>query len=238
LTLHNPPGAIAIDGPAASGKTTIGQMLAEHLGYLFLDTGSMYRAVTLAALQRGIDVLDEEAVISLTRRLAMTVLPPGKHSDGRLYTVMLDGQDVTWELRQPDVDNNVSQVSLYAGVREGLVKRQQAIAAEGKVVMVGRDIGTVVLPEATLKLYIIASPEERALRRWQERKARGLSPDFDQIHSDILRRDLIDGNRKYSPMRPAADAIIIDTTGRTPQAVLDQILTLAPFQTEEAQESA
>jgi cytidylate kinase len=224
------PSAITIDGPAASGKTTVGLMLARRINYLFLDTGCMYRAVTLAVLQRGITIDDEIGVTRLTTRLEMGILPAGANSDGRHYTVLLNGQDVTWDLRGAEIDANVSQVSTYAGVREDLVRRQRAIGDRGRVVMVGRDIGTVVLPSAPLKLYVTATQEERARRRWTELEDRKRDVTFEQILVQIDRRDQIDGNREISPMKPASDAIIIDTTNRTPEQVVWDILALEPFQ--------
>jgi CMP/dCMP kinase len=223
------PPAIAIDGPAASGKTTIGKMLAEVLGYLLLDTGSMYRAATLAVLQKGIDPGDETAVAGITHDLNLEIRPATGESDGRLYTVLLDGRDVTWELRTPAVDANVSQVSAYAEVRRVLVEQQREIARRYRVVMVGRDIGTVVLPAAELKLYISASAEERAGRRCRERQSQGMASDYDTILADVIRRDHLDGSRVHSPMRSAADAILIDSTGRSPDAILEQILSLDHF---------
>lgn len=220
---------IAIDGPAASGKSTVGRMLADHLDFLFLDTGCMYRAVTLAVLQRGINIENEATVEELTESIELDILPPSEIQDGRLYTVLLDGEDVTWEIRSNEVDLNVSQVSTYQGVRQNLVGRQRNIAKRGNVVVVGRDIGTVVLPEAPLKLYVIASTEERAYRRWLEQQSRDKSSTYDQILADMLRRDRIDGNRQHSPMRAAEDAIIIDTTGISPEQVLDKILALNYF---------
>lgn len=204
-------------------------MLAERLSYLFLDTGCMYRAVTLAALQGGVPIQDEPAVVNLARSMHLEIKTPAGENDGRLYTVLLGGRDVTWELRSSAVDCNVSQVSAYADVRVNLVERQRDIGGRGKVVMVGRDIGTVVLPDAPLKLYITASAEERARRRWQERRERDASSDYEQILADIVRRDGIDGSRLHSPMRPANDAVIIDTTGRPPKQILQEILGLDHF---------
>jgi CMP/dCMP kinase len=223
------PPAIAIDGPAASGKTTIGKMLAELLGYLLLDTGSMYRAATLAVLQKGVDPGDEAAVAGMTHDLKLEIRPASGESDGRLYSVLLDGRDVTWELRTPAVDANVSQVSAYPEVRRVLVQQQHEIAQRYQVVMVGRDIGTVVLPDAELKLYISASAAERAGRRYRERQSHGIPSDYDDILADVIRRDHLDGSRAHSPMRPAADAILIDSTGRSPETILEQILSLDHF---------
>lgn len=223
------PATIAIDGPAASGKTTVGLMLAIRIDYLFLDTGCMYRAVTLAALEQGLSVEDEIGVTHLTRGLEMDIVPARADSDGRHYTVLLNGTDVTWDLRKAEVDVNVSQVSTYAGVRVDLVRRQRAIGERGRVVMVGRDIGTVVMPAAALKLYITAAPEERARRRWKELEGRFRDASYEQILAEIERRDQIDGSREVAPMRPASDAIIIDTTNRTPEEVVGDILALEPF---------
>jgi cytidylate kinase len=217
---------IAIDGPAASGKTTVGKLLAQRLDYLLLDTGSMYRAVTLAALRSGVDVDNEAAVVALAEAVGIEIEPAGSPTDGRSYTVLLDGDDVTWEIRSPAVDTHVSQVSAYAGVREELVRRQRELGHQGQVVMVGRDIGTVVLPNAPLKLYITASAQERARRRWRDRQQQGHTETYEEILADVVRRDEFDSNRRHSPLRPADDAIIIDTTNRTPEAIVDEIVAL------------
>ena len=218
------PPIIAIDGPAASGKTTIGRMLAEKLDYLFLDTGSMYRAVTLAALHYRVDINDESAVAALTEQLRIQVLPPDGATDGRLFTVLLDGVDVTWELRSAAVDRHVSQVSAYPTVRAELVRRQRLIGQQGRVVMVGRDIGTVVMPDAPMKLYVVASSAERARRRWLERQGQDDATTYEQMLADIERRDAFDSARVHSPLRAAADAYILDSTGRSPEEILDYIL--------------
>jgi cytidylate kinase len=228
----NLPQTIAIDGPAASGKTTLGRMLAEQLGYLFLDTGCMYRAVTLAALQQQVDVMDETAVTRLAQQVDIDIQPIGDKQDGRFYTVLLNDQDVTWDIRAPEVDANVSQISQYAGVRQEMVKRQRAFGEDGRIVMVGRDIGTVVLPNAPLKLYITASPAERANRRWLERTKRGHHDNLEAILADVIRRDDIDSSRQHSPLRPAADAIIVDTTGKVPESILQELVDLVTRSTE------
>lgn len=217
---------IAIDGPAASGKSTVSRLLANQLGYLFLDTGCMYRAVTLAALQRGVAIDDETAVTQLGQQIEIEIQPAAGQSDGRPYTVLLDGRDVTWAIRAPEVDRFVSQASSYLGVRQEMVRRQRALGRKGNVVMVGRDIGTVVMPEAPLKLYVTASAEERARRRCLDRQNQGHEADYEAILADIKRRDKIDSSREHSPLRPAADAIIIDTTGRPVEAVVAQIVQM------------
>lgn len=162
---------VAIDGPAASGKTTLALHLAEALGYLYFDTGVMYRAVTLAALELGVDLEDAPALSRLAESLKIDVQPPSV-DDSRPADIFLDGRDVTWEIRSPQVDAHVSQVSAHKGVRQALTEQQRRIGLRGDVVMVGRDIGTVVLPEADLKLYLDASVDEHARRRFDELQAR------------------------------------------------------------------
>lgn len=206
------PKIIAIDGPAASGKSTIAQKLAEKLGYLYFDTGVMYRAATLAALRELKSVQDETAVTDLSGRIKIDVQPPSKE-DGRLYDVLLDGEDVTWAIRQPEVDANVSQVSAYRGVRTEMTAQQRRIGQRGMVIMVGRDIGTVVFPEAELKIYLDASVEERALRRYHEVRARGQETSYQAILDAMKRRDLMDSSRVIAPLRPADDAVIVNTDG-------------------------
>jgi cytidylate kinase len=182
----------------------------------------MYRAVTWVALQEGIDVRDEAAVTQLAQRLEIDVQPPNV-DDGRQYTVLADGQDVTWSIREDIVDANVSTVSAYAGVRSSLVTQQRRICTQNPVVMVGRDIGTVVLPDADLKIYLDAKVKERALRRYREIIAREKEADFEDVLASMRRRDEIDSGREISPLVPACDATIIDTTGLTIEEVLDAI---------------
>lgn len=229
MTEQTYPAAIAIDGPAASGKTTIGKMLADHLGYLFLDTGSMYRATTFAALQRGVDFNDEAAIEALAKQIDIRIENADEETDGYHYLVYVDGQDVTHDLRIQAVDTHVSQVSAYPGVRQEMVKLQRAYGNRGRVVMVGRDIGTVVLPQAPLKLYVTATAEERAQRRWLERRAKGDTTAYDTILADVIRRDKIDSGREHSPLRPADDAVMIDSSGREPALILAEILQLPCF---------
>lgn len=213
------PSTIAIDGPASSGKSTIAELLARRLDYLYFDTGVMYRAVTWAALDRGIPIEDELAVTALAQKLGVQVTPPTLN-DGRQYTVLADGADVTWGIRAPEVNGNVSTVSAYPGVRRALVRQQRRVAAQGPVVMVGRDIGTVVLPEADLKIYLDASVEERARRRWREERARGEEADYEMVLASMRRRDEIDSNRKASPLRVAEGAAVLDTTSLSITEVL------------------
>lgn len=216
---------IAIDGPAASGKTTVGRLLAQQLDYLLLDTGVMYRAVALAVLESGTSPTDVEAVTEVARAIKIDILPP-LIQDGRLYTVLLNDQDVTWALRGEGVTRLVSQVSAYAGVREEMLIRQRRIGEAGRIVMVGRDIGTVVLPQAPLKFYVTASAEERARRRCLEEQGRGESADYATILADILERDHLDATRTLAPLLPAADAQLIDTTYDTPEQVVASMLLM------------
>jgi cytidylate kinase len=171
----------------------------------------MYRAVTWAALDRGIDINDEQAVTNLAEHVQIDVLAPTV-DDGRQYTVLCDGRDVTWDIRSPDVDRAVSPVSAYPGVRAAMTAQQRRIGLAGHVVMVGRDIGTVVLPEADLKIYLEASIEERARRRQLEIVARGESADFQEVLAGLTKRDRIDSGRATAPLRPAKGAIIVDST--------------------------
>jgi len=205
-----PPSIIAIDGPAASGKSTLGRRLAGALGYLFLDTGLMYRAVTWLTLDRGINVRDEAAVTALAQNASIDVRPAST-SDGRACDVLVDGRDITWELHRADVEANVSPISAYRGVRQAMSEQQRRIGLRGRIVMVGRDIGTVVLPEANLKIYLDASAEERARRRHKEIELRGRQEAVGDILSQVRERDRIDSTRDVAPLRAAPDSIVIDS---------------------------
>jgi cytidylate kinase len=216
---------IAIDGPVASGKSTLAKKLADQLGYLYFDTGAMYRAVTLAALQRNIPINDEAAMVTLAEQVHIDLLPPGQ-PDGRLYDVLLDGNDCTWDLRTPDVEANVSQVSAYAGVRAALTRQQRRIGLRGGVVMAGRDIGTVVLPEADLKIFLNASPEERARRRYEELRARGEDASYEDVLASLKQRDEIDTHRAVAPLKAAADAVPLNSDSLDPDEVLEQVTQL------------
>ena len=212
---------IAIDGPVASGKTSVGSLLAVRLGYRFLDTGLMYRAVTWAAVRRGV-ALEDAAVTLLAREVSVEL-----GTDGRGPTRLFAGaEDVTDHLRHPTVDRQVSAVSAVASARDVLVGEQRRIAGEGPIVMVGRDIGTVVLPDAEMKVYLIASVESRARRRYLERAPDGADA-FERILDELTRRDRLDSTRAVSPLRPASDAVIIDTEGLDLDQVVDAVATLA-----------
>lgn len=219
------PSIIAIDGPAASGKSTIGKRLADELGYLFFDTGVMYRAITWLTLQRGLSMNDETAITTLAETVSIDVLPPSK-ADGRACDVIVEGQDITWETRLPEVDANVSVVSAYASVRKALSAQQRRIGQRGKIVMVGRDIGTVVLPKADLKIYLDATAEERARRRYDEIIARGEDADYEEILAKVIERDRIDSTRDVAPLKIAEDAVVVDSDHLNAEEVFQQILAL------------
>ncbi len=221
----SPPNIIAIDGPAASGKTTLGKRLADALGYLFFDTGVMYRAVTWLALARGVPIQDEAAVTAIAEQAEIDVRPPSQ-ADGRACDVLADGVDITWDTRRPEVDANVSPVSAYAGVRRALTEQQRRIGLRGRVVMVGRDIGTVVLPEADLKIYLDASPEERARRRYKEILGLGGQAVYEEILANVRARDRIDSTRAVAPLRPAEDAVILVSDGLSAEEVFQRALEL------------
>lgn len=225
MTKQTPPSIIALDGPAASGKTTLGRTLADSLGYLFFDTGVMYRAITWIALQRDLNLLDEAVITELAQKAQIDIRPPSK-ADGRACDVVIGDKDVTWDMRDGEVDANVSVVSAYAGVRKALSEQQRRIGMRGRIVMVGRDIGTVVLPEADLKIYLEASAEERAKRRFDEIIARGEKADYDEILRKVIERDRIDSTRAVAPLRPADDAIIIDSDKMNAAQVVARVMEL------------
>jgi len=214
------PNIIAIDGPAASGKSTLALHLARELGYLYFDTGVMYRALTWVGLQRGIVMEDEEQLTLLAQSLEIDVRSPSV-DDGRAYDVHVDGMDVTWDIRRQEVDANVSVVSAYAGVRAALSAQQRRIGLRGRVVMVGRDIGTVVLPQADLKIFLDASAQERARRRYHELLARKEQASYEAILQAMQRRDRIDSTRYVAPLRAADDAVILDSDGMDAMQVLE-----------------
>jgi len=219
------PSIIAIDGPAASGKSTLGFRLAEALGYLFFDTGVMYRAVTWAVIERQMNAKDEAAVTTLAEQVVIDVRPPSA-SDGRACDVLIDGSDATWEVRKPEVEAYVSVVAAYPGVRKALSAQQRRIGLRGQVVMVGRDIGTVVLPEADLKIYLDASAEIRAKRRYDEVINRGGSADYDAILANVRERDRIDSTRAVAPLAAAEDAIRLDSDSLDAEQVFLKVKAL------------
>ena len=199
---------IAIDGPSGAGKSTVGHALSRHIGATFVDTGLMYRALTLAALERGIGVDDGPTLGELATVAAIEVETPGPEHPHRLETVVLDGRDVTDAVRTPTVDRAVSAVSRHPEVRDAMVAVQRGAADRGDTVMVGRDIGTVVLPDATLKVYLTATPEVRAGRRAVEM---GAPERYAEYLAEILRRDAADSEREVAPLRQAEGSLLLDT---------------------------
>ncbi|MBK3496708.1 (d)CMP kinase [Viridibacillus sp. YIM B01967] len=212
---------IAIDGPAGAGKSTIAKIAAEALGYTYIDTGAMYRALTLKALKVNINLEDAESVTNLLGITEITLQPSDK---GQL--VFLDGQDVSQEIRSNEVTSNVSKVASHAAMREIMVQHQQEMAKLGGVVMDGRDIGTAVLIDAELKLYMSATVEERARRRFEDNKQRGIETTILQLQDEIALRDKLDSEREASPLVQAEDAIFLDTTELSIQQAADAILKL------------
>ena len=210
------PPIIAIDGPAASGKTSVGRALAKRLGYLFVDTGVFYRAATIAALDSGTPLDDEPALARLAAAVSVAFADGGERA-------LLDGEDATLRLREPDVDAAVSPVSAVAGVREALLGKQRALAEEGPVVMVGRDVGSVVLPRAA-KVYLDASPEERARRRFAELAAAGAPRSRSAVRENLDLRDATDSQRERAPLAAAPDAVRIATDGLGVAEVVERIL--------------
>jgi len=213
--------SVAIDGPAGAGKSTVAKKLAEKLNFTYLDSGAMYRAVTLAALEDGVDVNNKEKLKRLVKDLSIDI--EYKNNNFKIY---MDDQDITNEIRTEKVDNNVSAVAKIKAVRDELVKKQRMIAQTKDIVMDGRDIGTRVLPQADYKFYITATVKERAKRRYKDVVNRGEDKSFEEVQQEIIRRDRIDSNRKYSPLKKAEDAVVIDTTDLNKEQVLKKILRI------------
>ena len=214
------PSTIAIDGPAACGKTTVGRLLAKKLGYRFVDTGAMYRALTWEALRLGVDIEDEGSLGGLAESTRMELPPDG--DDG----IIVNGRYINNELRSPEVDFGVSPVAKVASVRKVLVRNQRLIAKDGNIVMVGRDIGTNVLLDADLKVYLDVSVEEQARRRYKEMVEQGEKAEYKDILDSLVRRDRIDSKRSVNPLRKADDAYVINTNIMDANRVLDEILKL------------
>lgn len=210
--------SVAIDGPAAAGKSTVAKIIAEDYSYIYIDTGAMYRALTFKALQEGIDLKDEKAVADILSKMKIELHPS---KDGQL--VMINGENVSDVIRTNEVTNNVSFVAMHSLVREEMLKRQRQLAIEGGVVMDGRDIGTHVLPNAELKIFLRASVEERAKRRHEENVKKGFSSNYEQLKQEIANRDKLDSERKVAPLKKAEDAIEIDTTALSIQDVVRKI---------------
>jgi cytidylate kinase len=214
---------IAIDGPVGAGKSTVAKLVARKLGYLYVDTGAMYRAVALKALRLGMDINDPIVMAMLAEATDIQLQQRG---DGSVR-VFLDGEDVTEAIRTPEVSEASSIVSAHEGVRKVLAERQKAMAELGGVVMEGRDIQTVIAPDAEVKIFLTASLEERAKRRWLELQQKGISVSYEEVLQEVKERDERDKTRAIAPLRKAPDAVEIDTTGMTPEEVAEKIVELA-----------
>ncbi|MFT9333484.1 MAG: (d)CMP kinase [Leuconostoc mesenteroides] len=212
---------VAIDGPASAGKSTIAKILATKLNYVYVDTGAMYRTITLAAKKNGIAYNDEEKIKNLLSQTEIRFEPSTP-----VQRVFLDDTDVTEEIRSAEVTNNVSVVASFADVRSNLVNRQREIANNNSVIMDGRDIGTTVLPEADVKIFLVASVDERAQRRYKENVAKGMTTDLETLKREIEARDYKDSHRQISPLTQAKDAILVDTTGQSIDDVVAKIANI------------
>ena len=201
---------IAIDGPAAAGKSTTAKRVASQLGYLHVDTGAMYRAMTLKVIEKGIDLKDSKAIAELTHSTKIRLVPKKD-----AYSVEMDGVDVTDKIRTPRITGAVSAVSMVPEVRQHMVHEQREMGKQGAIVLEGRDIGTVVFPKADIKIFMIAESRERAVRRGKELASEGIETEIDQLERDIVERDKKDATRSISPLTKADDAIVLDTTKLT-----------------------
>ncbi len=217
------PRLIAIDGPVAVGKSSVGRLLAKKLDYIFFDTGMIYRAFTGKVLKLGISPEDENRLCHLASTTKFDFVPSQK---GRL-SILVDGDDVSSELLHPEIEKQVPAISKVAGVRQAMVSEQRRVAQRGKVIMAGRDIGTVVLPWTELKIFLVASAKERANRRCKELLEQGEKVNYNTVLAELKRRDEIDTHRLISPLKPAADAIIIDTEKLSLERVVNKIYSLA-----------
>ena len=215
---------IAIDGPVAAGKSAVGTLLAARLGYRFIDTGVMYRAITWAALKDGLDPEDEANVTALAEASGIEV---SEGDESGVSRISVNGHDVTGLLRTKEIEQGVSLISRFTGVRAAMVARQRALAGEGMLIMAGRDIGTVVLPDANLKIFLTASPEERARRRHQEMREGRQAVELEQVLAELIQRDKLDTERANSPLRPAEGAYVLNTESIGIDQVVERIIALA-----------
>ncbi len=215
---------IAIDGPAAVGKSTMGKLIARELGFLYIDTGAIYRAITWKVLKNNINVNDENIISNLVSNTCVTIEKANCKSLNDYYHIFVDGEDITEEIRNPRIDQNVSQIARLPKIRKQLIYLQRKLAEKRNIVMEGRDIGSVILPKADIKLYFSASEEERIKRRYKELIDKGYNIDYKEVKKQIVQRDEIDSKRKYAPLIKAKDAILIDSTEKSIGEVKDKIL--------------
>ena len=217
---------IAIDGPAAVGKSTMGKLIARELGFLYIDTGAIYRAITWKVLKNNININDEDMISGVVSDTCITIERANNKTLNDYYHIFVDGEDVTEEIRNPRIDQNVSQIARLPKIRKQLIYLQRELAEKGNIVMEGRDIGSVILPKADIKLYFTASEEERIKRRYKELIDKGYSVDYEEVKKQIVQRDEIDSKRKYAPLIKAKDAILIDSTEKSIEEVKDEILKI------------
>jgi len=217
---------IAIDGPAAVGKSTMGKLVARELGFLYIDTGAIYRAITWKVLKNNINKNDENMISDLVSNTCIIIEGENTNSTKDYYHIFVDGEDVTEEIRNPKIDRNVSQIARLPKIRKQLIYLQRKLAEKGNIVMEGRDIGSVILPKADIKLYFTASEEERIRRRYIELLDKGYNVDYEEVKKQILQRDEIDSKRKYAPLIKAKDAILIDSTKKSIEEVKNEILKI------------
>jgi CMP/dCMP kinase len=214
--------SIAIDGPAAAGKSTVAKIVAKKLNYIYVDTGAMYRGLTYQAIEKGIDLQDEDMLMGILLKTEIKLVPT---ENGQL--VIVNGKDVSIEIRNSEVTNHVSIIAKHKLIREEMVRRQKLFASEGGVVMDGRDIGTHVIPNAEVKVFLLASVDERAQRRHAENLEKGYPSNLEKLKEEIAARDKLDSEREVAPLRKAEDAVEIDTTSSTIEEVVEQIMALA-----------
>jgi cytidylate kinase len=217
---------IAIDGPAAVGKSTMGKLIARELDFLYIDTGAIYRAITWKVLKNNININDEEMISHLVSDIRLNIERINNNSLNNYYHIFVDGEDVTDEIRNPRIDQSVSQIARLPKVRKQLICLQRELAKKGNIVMEGRDIGSVILPQADIKFYFTASEEERIKRRYKELIKKGYGIDYELVKKQIIQRDKIDSKRKYAPLIKAKDAILIDSTKKNIEEVKDKILKI------------
>lgn len=219
---------VAIDGPASAGKSTVAKIVAKKLHLIYCDTGAMYRAVTYAAIKEHVELDDDQALKHLLGKIEIRFVPAEPEQ-----RVFVNQEEVTQVIRTPEITNNVSVVSAQPSVRAELTNRQQVIARDGGIVMDGRDIGTTVLPNADVKIYLIASVHERAMRRFKENQIKGINTPLDVLEKEIEERDYKDSHREISPLTQAKDAVLVDTTSQTIDQVVDQILKIIDKKTKQ-----
>ena len=217
---------IAIDGPAAVGKSTMGKLIARELGFLYIDTGAIYRAITWKVLKSNISLNDENIISNLVSNTCVTIEKANCKSLNDYYHIFVDGEDITEEIRNPRIDQNVSQIARLPKIRKQLIYLQRKLAKKGNIIMEGRDIGSIILPQADIKFYFTASEEERIKRRYKELINKGYSIDYEEVKKQIIQRDKIDSKRKYAPLIRAKDAILIDSTEKSIEEVKDKILKI------------